>query len=143
MSNNVAARWGGGPLYWNIHGISSKTLGDKTNDAKFRETLSEFDVIGISELHTNNYISIPGFHRISQKFRVKKDNSPKIGGGIAVFSKNDIASNFRLLSNNNVDSIWITSTGSEETHIGFYYFSPENGDSNFQNIIGPPKGKVL
>ena len=48
-------------LYWNIHGISSKILGEKTKDKRFLETISTFDIIGISELHTKNYLSIPGF----------------------------------------------------------------------------------
>ena len=122
-------------LYLNIHGISSKALGDKTNDENFLQTVSEYDVIGISELHTKNYVSIPGFHLKKQKFREKKDKSPKIGGGIAVFVKHNIANNFKIITNDNVDSIWITSTGTNETHIGFYYCSPEDGNSNFQNIV--------
>ena len=124
-------------MYWNIHGISSKILGDKTKDPKFLETLSTFDIIGISELHTENVISIPGFYRKKQKFRVKKHKGPKIGGGIAVFLRQNIANNFQLIRNDNVDSIWIkTSIGTNETHIGFFYCSPENGgESNFLNIV--------
>ena len=77
-------------LYWNIHGISSKTLGEKTKDKKFLEIISAFDIIGISELHTKNTLSIPGFYLKKQKFRPKKHKGPKIGGGIAVFVKQNI-----------------------------------------------------
>ena len=77
-----------------MHGISSKILGDKSKDKKFLEVVSAYDVIGISELHTKNYISLPGFSLKKQKFRVKKHRGPKIGGGIAVFVKHNIADNF-------------------------------------------------
>ena len=87
-------------LYWNIHGISSKILGEKTKDKRFLETISTFDIIGISELHTKNYLSIPGFQSKKQKFRPKKHKGPKIGGGIAVFIKQNIAKNFQLIPNN-------------------------------------------
>ena len=123
-------------LYWNIHGISSKILGEKTNDEKFIKIISSFDVVGISELHTKNIISIPGFYLKKQKFRKKKHKGPKIGGGIAVFIKQNLANNFKLIPNDNEDSIWIrTSMGTDETHIGFYYCSPESSESNFQEIV--------
>ena len=125
-------------LYWNIHGISSKTLGEKTKDKKFLEIISAFDIIGISELHTKNTLSIPGFYLKKQKFRPKKHKGPKIGGGIAVFIKQNIAKNFQLIPSNNVDSIWIKTTFSQNNyHIGFYYCSPEKAGSefDFQNIV--------
>ena len=110
-------------LYWNIHGISSKILGDKNKDPDFLKVISSFDIIGISELHTKNTISIPGFYLKKQKFRTKKHKGPKIGGGIAVYVKQNIANNFRIIPNDNVDSIWLrTSLGcNEEARFGFYY----------------------
>ena len=124
-------------LYWNLHGISSKILGDKNNDPTFLSIISSFDIIGISELHTKKIISIPGFYLKKQKFRDKKHKGPKIGGVIAVYVKQNVATNFKLIPNDNVDSIWIKTTlgGNEEAHIGFYYCSPENGDSDFFNIV--------
>ena len=74
-------------LYWNIHGIYSQILGDKNNNHEFLQIISGYDVICISELHTKNYISIPGFRPMKQKFRTKNNKSPKIGGGIAVYRK--------------------------------------------------------
>ena len=115
-----------------MHGISSKILGDKSKDKKFLEIVSAYDVVGISELHTNNYISIPGFISKKQKFRTKKHRGPKIGGGIAVFVKHNIADNFKLIPSDDVDSIWIkTFVGTNETRIGFFYCSPENEGSTF------------
>ena len=83
-----------------------------------------------------NYLSIPGFQLKKQKFRPKKHKGPKIGGGIAVFVKQNIAKNVQLIPNNNIDSIWIKTTfSSQNHHIGFYYCSPENAESNFHNIV--------
>ena len=62
-------------------------------------------MIGLSELHTKNIISIPGFYLKKQKFRDKKHKGPKISGGIAVYVKQNLASNFRLMPNENIDSI--------------------------------------
>ena len=110
-------------LYWNMHGITSKILGEKNKDPHFIKIIQGYDVVALSELHTQNNISIPGFHLKKQKFRTKNHKGPKIGGGIAVFLKHNIADNFRLLPNDNVDSIWIkTSLGleGEETRLGFF-----------------------
>ena len=122
-------------LYWNIHGIYSQILGDKNNNHEFLKIIADFDVICISELHTNNVISIPGFCVMKQKFRPKNHKGPKIGGGIAVYISQELAGNFRLIPNENVDSIWIRSKGSDETVLGFYYCSPDYGDSNFFEVV--------
>ena len=122
-------------LYWNIHGISSKTLGDKNDNTEFLDIISSYDVICLSELHTDKTVSIPGFHLKKQKFRPKKHKGPKIGGGIAVYISLKLANNFRLMQNENNDSIWIRSLGTDETILGFYYCSPDYGDSNFFEIV--------
>lgn len=75
-------------LYWNLHGVSSKILGDKNNDPNFLKTISSYDVIGVSELHTKNYTSIPGFYlKNTQNFREKNTKVQKLveelpGGGV-------------------------------------------------------------
>ena len=120
-------------LYWNIHGISSQILGEKKKDPRFLEIIKGFDVIAISELHTKSNIQIPGFHLKKQKFRPKKHKGPKIGGGIAVFVNQEVASNFRLIQNDNADSIWIK-TSDNETRLAFYYCSPEKKESMVKTI---------
>ena len=126
-------------LYWNIHGISSQILGDKSKNPHFLSIIKDFDVIAISELHTKINIQIPGFHLKKQKFRSKTHRGPKIDGGIAVYFNQEIASNFRLIPNDNPDSIWIkTSLGldEDETRIGFYYCSPDRkGSDNFEIVV--------
>ena len=122
-------------LYWNIHGISSRILGEKNEDPEFLRIIASFDVICISELHTNKTISIPGFYLKKQKFRAKKHKGPKIGGGIAVYINQNLANNFRLIQNENDDSIWIRSLGTDETILGFYYCSPDYGNSDFFEVV--------
>ena len=121
-----------------MHGISSKILGEKNNDPTFLSLISTFDVIGLSELHTKNIISIPGFYLKKQKFRDKKHKGPKISGGIAVYVKQNLASNFRLMPNENIDSIWLKTSlgGNNETHLGFYYCSPDDGQTEVFEIAG-------
>ena len=93
-----------------MHGISSKILKGL-----------------VSELHTKNVISIPGFYLKKQKFRDKKHKGPKISGGIAVYVKQNLASNFKIIPTENADSIWLKTTlgCNSETRIGFYYCSPD------------------
>ena len=122
-------------LYWNIHGISSRILGNKNEDPEFLEIISDFDIICLSELHTNKIISLPGFYLKKQKFRRKNHKGPKIGGGIAVYINQNIANNFRIIQNDNEDSIWIRCINSNDTVLGFYYCSPENGNSNFFDTV--------
>ena len=126
-------------MYWNIHGISSKILGDKTSDPEFLKIIEDIDIISLSELHTDKPISIPGFSVKKQKIRPKQYKGPKIGGGLAVLIKHSIVDKFQLIPNNNIDSIWIKTSqieNKEEIHLGFYYCSPEkNNTSNFFDIV--------
>ena len=118
---------------------TSKILGDKTKDPEFLKTISEWDIIGLSELHTDKPISIPGFSVIKQKIRPKHHKGPKIGGGLAVLIKHNIAHKFQLIPNNNIDSIWIKTSKTpqdKEICLGFYYCSPEvTNTSNFFEVV--------
>ena len=119
-------------LYWNIHGIDSQVIGEKQKDPKFIEIVSQYDIVCISELHTAKDISIQGFSVKKQKFRVKTHKGPKISGGIAVYVKQNLAGNFQVIPNNNIDSIWIRTTPQtgEVIQLGFFYCSPENKKQN-------------
>ena len=96
----------------------------------------------LSEFHTSKIISLPGFHLKKQKFRRKKHKGPKIAGGIAVFINQKIVSNFRIIQNDHEDSIWIKSIGDDKTLFGFYYCSPDYGDSNFFEIVNGEINKL-
>ena len=52
-----------------------------------------------------------------------------------MYINQELAGNFRLIPNENVDSIWIRSVESDETVLGFYYCSPDYGDSDFFKIV--------
>ena len=81
-------------LYWNIHGINSSVIGEKNTDPEFLKITQQHDIVCLSELHTKKAISLPGFTTKKQKFRKKQHKGPKIGGGIAVYVKQDIAKTF-------------------------------------------------
>ena len=70
--------------YWNIHGCSSKIVGNKLVDREFLEKIKKIDIVALSEIHCNE-VSLPGFISKKQKIRDKKHQGPKIAGGIGVF----------------------------------------------------------
>ena len=123
-------------LYWNIHGIDSQIVGEKQKNSTFLDIVSQYDIICISELHTKKDISIQGFTVKKQKFRTIAHKGPKISGGIAVYVKQNIAGNFHVIPNNNIDSIWIRTTPQtgDVIQLGFFYCSPENKKQNTWDI---------
>ena len=58
--------------YWNIHGHKSKLIGNKLIDPEFMEMISDKDIIGLGEIHSEGEVSIPGFVSKKQKIREKK-----------------------------------------------------------------------
>ena len=129
-------------LYWNIHGISSRTTGEKNNDQQFLNVVSKYDIVCLSELHANKAVSIPGYAIKKQKFRPKTHKGPKIGGGIAVFVKQSMSQSFRIIPNNNVDSIWLQTKSDNVSamRVGFYYCSPESTSTN--NFVKTISGEI-
>ena len=115
-------------LYWNIHCINSRTVGEKQKDPKFLEIISQCDIICISELHTTKDLSIQGFSVKKQKFRKKNHKGPKISVGLAVYTRRNISGNFQVVPNDNTDSIWLKTTprAGKEVNLGFFYCSPES-----------------
>ena len=127
----VVGSAGGGVsiLFWNIHGQVTKSTGDKFADVEFLNVCKNFDILGISELHTNSKPNIKGFKLIKDKIRTKNHKGPKISGGIAVFAKKEIAHLIQLVPNDHEDSIWIKlskrDTGEDkDLYIGTCYVSP-------------------
>ena len=92
-------------LYWNIHGQVTEIVGNKFTDIEFLKVCKDYDILGISELHTDTTPSIKGFKLIKDKKRQSK--GPKKSGGIAVFAKKEIAHMVKLIPNNHKDSIWV------------------------------------
>ena len=120
--------------YWNIHGKKSEIIKDKLLDPQFIETLKNSDIVSLSELHTNEKDAfIPGYKLLKEKIRKKTHKGPKIGGGIAVFAKENIFDSIHVVPNNNENSIWIKikkkTSNDKDLLIGSYYVSPENQKS--------------
>ena len=104
----------------------------KNEQKQFRDIISGFDIVCLSELHTHDTVSLPGFILKKQKFREKKHRGPKIGGGIALFVRQNISNSFALIPNKNSDSIWVrTKSGANPVHLGFFYCSPHKSESTF------------
>ena len=76
---------------------------------------------------------MPGYRLLKQKIRKKVHKGPKIGGGIAVFVREEMGDLARVVPNTNENSIWIQikkeSEGGRDVFIGSYYVSPETKKS--------------
>ena len=103
--------------YWNIHGVSSKSLGDKTKNKDFLEMVQNTDILCLSELHTSKNISVKGFSTKIQKFREK--NSSRVSGGIAICIRHNLANKFEIIKNSNPDSIWLKTTTEDNIVLNF------------------------
>ena len=115
--------------HWNIHGVKSKMISDKLIDEDFLNKIRGSDIIGLTELHTNEVVSIPGYKLLKQKFREKHHKGPKISGGLAVFVKTYLQNAVIPIPNSNEDSIWIKVKQNpcnevEDIYIGTFYISP-------------------
>ena len=94
--------------YWNVHGLKSGIIEDKLLDPDFLKMLKNSDLVALSELHTERKdLFIPGYKILKQKIRKKEHKGPKIGGGIAVFVKENLFDLAHVVPNTNENSIWI------------------------------------
>ena len=121
--------------FCNIHGPTSKLIGDKFLDFDFINKLHESHIVGLVELHSENEPSIPGFSLVKQKIRKKLHKGPKIAGGLAVFVKEEFSHLVKCVPNNNNDSIWIKIKKekikeTEDIYIGTTYLSPAQTDKD-------------
>ena len=121
--------------YWNIHGWKSKIVANKLVDPDFLEHIKKCEILCLSELHTHETVSIPGYTLVKQKIREEKHNSKKISGGIAIFIRNEMEKYIKYAPNTCEDSIWIKikkeQTGeSKDIFLGMCYISPDRKNSN-------------
>ena len=63
--------------YWNIHGWSSKIIGNKLADSEFSENNSDCGIVALSEIHSDKELSLPGFISLKQKNMKKTSWGPK------------------------------------------------------------------
>ena len=112
----------------NINGIRNKV------DHVSAE-LSDYDIICVSEtklnptIITNDKIEINGF-----KPPLRKDRALNNGGGLAIYSKNNIHSLRRQdLENNNIENIWTEVQSSNNKFLIGLFYRPPNSPAEFWN----------
>ena len=124
---------------WNIHGYKSRQIGNKLHSDDFLNTIKDEDVIGLSETHIHDeiveYLSIPGFKRISHKKQKKNLKSNTAPGGIAIFVKENLSKFFSGENTDNEDTIWVKikkdiSGGNNDIFIGTHYVSPTKASAD-------------
>ena len=64
LSSNIGAL---NVCFWNIHGQTSKLIGDKFRDPEFLNVLGKSHIVGFAELHTESEANLTGFGLIKQK----------------------------------------------------------------------------
>ena len=129
--------------FWNIHGHKSKVVGNKLSDPEFLNLISDRDIVGICEIHSEGEVSIPGFKSKKQKIREKIFKGPKIAGGVGVFVREELDHLVDVVPNDNKDSIWIRlkkelSWENKDIYLGTFYVSPYNTKKknyDFFNIV--------
>ena len=58
--------------HWNIEGHKSVIVGNKLEDPEFLNVISKSDIVGLTELHANEEICIPGYNCLKFKKIEKK-----------------------------------------------------------------------
>ena len=58
--------------HWNIEGHNSTIVGNKLVDHEFLKVISKSDIVGLTELHANEEVSIPGYKCVKFKKRENK-----------------------------------------------------------------------
>ena len=128
--------------YWNVHGRISQIFGDKLLDPKFLQNLENSDIVSLTELHTEEKdLFLPGYKLLKIKTRKKDYKSTKVGGGMAVFIKENLYDSTHVVPNTNENSIWIKlkkiSPKDIDVFIGTFYVSPETkkGKTNLLDML--------
>ena len=91
--------------HWNIEGHNSTIIGNKIEDLEFLKVISKSDIVGLTELHADEEVSVPGYTCLNFKKREKKTKGYKVGGGLGVYVKQDIAHLVQAIPNENENSI--------------------------------------
>jgi hypothetical protein len=73
---------------WNIHGLASKVLGDKTKNKDFVDSAIKNDFLFLNETWSNTEINVPGFKAFVSDTAVPITNKAcRISGGITLLVK--------------------------------------------------------
>ena len=118
--------------HWNIQGMSSKVHGRKCENETFLDIVKGYDIIGLSETHTNQdtNIVVDGYTSFSV-CRGKHLLAKKESGGMVLLLKNHIMTYANIIKSKSTDIIWVKLSkkfidAPKDLYIGFVYISPRN-----------------
>ena len=116
--------------HWNIEGIKSSTLGNKTQLAEVISTIKRHDIFGLTETHAdeNSVISVPDYIEF-RTCRNKNSKAKKMSGGVAVLVKKNMAHSVTVIKSKHSDIIWLKISKTymrlnRDLYVGFVYVSP-------------------
>ena len=116
--------------HWNIEGIRSRMLGNKSQVEDVISIVKQHEIFGLTETHANDstLLSIPGYVCV-KSCRPKNPKARKMSGGTAVLIKKEIAHLFAIIKSKHSDIMWVKIPSSHSRHpcpiyLGFVYISP-------------------
>ena len=73
---------------WNIHGLSHKTLGDKTKNKDFLNNINNIDLVFLTETWSDTIVNVPGFRAFVSDIATPNTNRGcRLSGGITLLMK--------------------------------------------------------
>ena len=89
---------------WNINGINSKLIGDKTKCVDFLNQVTKHDFIILTETWSTSVPKVEGYNCISLDIKYPKKNK-RISGGISLLYKECYKNKVELVKSSN-NSLW-------------------------------------
>ena len=115
---------------WNIHGITSRLLGNKLKQPDVLDIIKKHDFFSIVETHAhiNSELVIPDYKCLKSRFRPQ--SKTKYHGGISVFVKDSLKDLISYVPRNNENILWCKLKkcyfhNDKDIFLGTVYFSPE------------------
>ena len=73
-------------LAWNINGLFSKSLGEKSQHSEFLDVINNFDFVIIWETWTrSNVVEVRGFRSVTQDATQSRKGGPDSGGIVLLY----------------------------------------------------------
>lgn len=119
---------------WNINGLHSKVLGDKSKIIDFKNVINKHDFIILTETWSDNFPQVEGFCSLSiraYKNRTKK-NSGRYSGGVSLLYKEKYQNYVELIKSSN-NYMWCRISGRilgkhKDLFICGIYIPPDNSN---------------
>ena len=124
---------------WNINGLHSKVLGDKTTDQDFVKHITSHDLIFLTETWSNTIINFPGFKTtIAHTATPRTNHSAHLSAGIALLYNDKLQEHITIM-NKSKNSLWckfsknILNSNNDLFLCGIYI--PPDNSKYFENSI--------